>query len=63
MAMKLCAAILMAALAIPDAASADFLGKVTAVVDGETFTMESESRRVRSESVASMLRSVANQAK
>jgi endonuclease YncB( thermonuclease family) len=46
--MKLHAAILVAAIAGPTAASgADYLGKVTAVVDGDTFTMESESRRIR----------------
>jgi len=46
-AMKLCAAILVAALAVPAAASADYLGKVTAVVDGDTFTMEAENGKVR----------------
>jgi endonuclease YncB( thermonuclease family) len=40
-------AILVAALWFPAAASADYLGKVTAVVDGDTFTMKSESGRVR----------------
>jgi endonuclease YncB( thermonuclease family) len=45
--MKLHAAILMAALSVPAAASADYIGKVTAVVDGDTFTMEVETRRIR----------------
>jgi endonuclease YncB( thermonuclease family) len=39
--------ILAAAMWIPAAASADYLGKVTAVADGDTFTMESETGRVR----------------
>jgi endonuclease YncB( thermonuclease family) len=45
--MKLYLAILVAALSIPAAAKADYLGKVTAVVDGDTFTMEAETRRIR----------------
>ena len=45
--MKLYVAILVAALSVPAAASADYLGKVTAVVDGDTFTMEAETRRIR----------------
>jgi endonuclease YncB( thermonuclease family) len=40
-------AILVAALWFPAAASADYLGKVTAVADGDTFTMETETRRIR----------------
>jgi len=31
----------------PSAAAADYLGRVLAVSDGDTFTMESESERVR----------------
>ena len=38
--MKPYAAILVAALSVSTGASADYLGKVTAVVDGDTFTME-----------------------
>jgi endonuclease YncB( thermonuclease family) len=45
--MKLSAAVLLAALSVPTGASADYLGNVTAVVDGDTFTMEVESRRIR----------------
>ena len=45
--MKPHVAILVAALSLPAAASADYLGKVTAVVDGDTFTMEAESGKVR----------------
>jgi endonuclease YncB( thermonuclease family) len=45
--MKVYAAILVAALSVPTAASVDYLGKVTAVVDGDTFTMEAESGKVR----------------
>jgi endonuclease YncB( thermonuclease family) len=45
--MKLYLVILVAALSVPGPASADYLGKVTAVVDGDTFSMESESRRIR----------------
>ena len=45
--MKLHIAILIATLSVPAAASADYLGKVTAVADGDTFTMESESGRIR----------------
>jgi endonuclease YncB( thermonuclease family) len=40
-------AILVAALSLPATARADYLGKVTAVADGDTFTMEAESGRVR----------------
>jgi endonuclease YncB( thermonuclease family) len=46
-AMKLYLMILMAALSVPAAAHADYLGKVTAVSDGDTFSMESESGRIR----------------
>ena len=45
--MKLYLAIVAAALSVPAAASADYLGKVIAVVDGDTFTMESETHRIR----------------
>jgi endonuclease YncB( thermonuclease family) len=45
--MKLCVAILMATLSVSTGAAADYLGRATAVVDGDTFTMESESRRIR----------------
>jgi endonuclease YncB( thermonuclease family) len=45
--MKLRAAILMVAMSVPVPASADYLGKVIAVADGETFTMEAESGKVR----------------
>jgi len=31
----------------PSAAAADYLGRVLAVVDGDTFTMEAESGKVR----------------
>jgi endonuclease YncB( thermonuclease family) len=44
---RLWIAILVAALSVPTVASADYLGKVTAVVDGDTFSMEVESRKVR----------------
>jgi endonuclease YncB( thermonuclease family) len=44
--MKLYAAILLAILSYP-AAAADYLGRVTAVADGDTFTMESENGKVR----------------
>jgi endonuclease YncB( thermonuclease family) len=39
--------ILVAALLVPTVASADYLGKVIAVVDGDTFSMEAESGKVR----------------
>lgn len=45
--MKPRVAILVAVLWFPAAASADYLGKVTAVADGDTFTMEVESGKVR----------------
>jgi endonuclease YncB( thermonuclease family) len=45
--MKPHVAILMVALAVPDVANADYFGKVTAVADGDTFTMEAEARRIR----------------
>jgi endonuclease YncB( thermonuclease family) len=43
---KLCAAAVAMMLTWP-ATAADYLGKVTAVADGDTFTMESESGNVR----------------
>ena len=45
--MRLYAAILVAALSGPTACAADYLGKVTSVADGDTFTMEAETGRVR----------------
>ncbi len=45
--MKLYAAVLVATLSVPAAASADYLGKAIAVADGDTFTMEAETRRIR----------------
>jgi endonuclease YncB( thermonuclease family) len=44
--MKLYVAILMATLCSP-AMATDYLGKVTSVADGDTFTMEAETGRVR----------------
>jgi endonuclease YncB( thermonuclease family) len=44
--MRLYAAILVATLCSP-AMAADYLGKVTSVADGDTFTMEAETGRVR----------------
>jgi endonuclease YncB( thermonuclease family) len=44
---RLWIAILVAALSVPTVTSADYLGKVTAVVDGDTFSMEVESGKVR----------------
>jgi endonuclease YncB( thermonuclease family) len=43
---KLCAAVVALMLTWP-ATAADYLGKVTAVSDGDTFTMESETGKVR----------------
>jgi endonuclease YncB( thermonuclease family) len=43
---KLCAAAVAMMLTWP-ATAADYLGKVTAVADGDTFTMESETGKVR----------------
>jgi endonuclease YncB( thermonuclease family) len=43
---KLCAALVALMLTLP-AMAADYLGKVTAVADGDTFTMESETGKVR----------------
>jgi endonuclease YncB( thermonuclease family) len=43
---KLCAAVVALMLTLP-AMAADYLGKVTSVADGDTFTMESESGKVR----------------
>jgi endonuclease YncB( thermonuclease family) len=43
---KLCAAAVALMLSGP-AVAADYLGKVTAVADGDTFTMESETGKVR----------------
>jgi endonuclease YncB( thermonuclease family) len=40
-------AILAATLSASTVANADYLGKVTAVVDGDTFSMEAESGKVR----------------
>jgi len=45
--MKQYVAILAAATWFPAVASADYLGKVTAVADGDTFTMEAGSGKVR----------------
>jgi endonuclease YncB( thermonuclease family) len=45
--MRLLAAILVATLSYPAVAAANYLGKVTAVADGDTFTMESKTGRVR----------------
>jgi endonuclease YncB( thermonuclease family) len=45
--MRLYLAILVAALWFSAPARADYPGKVTAVVDGDTFTMEAESGKVR----------------
>jgi endonuclease YncB( thermonuclease family) len=45
--MRLYVAILVAGLWFSAPASADYLGKVTAVVDGDTFTMDVEGGRVR----------------
>jgi endonuclease YncB( thermonuclease family) len=45
--MKQYVAILAAAMWFPAVASADYLGKVTAVADGDTFTMEAGSGKVR----------------
>lgn len=58
MAIKPYAAILTAALAVPAESSADYLGKVTAVVDGDTFTMQTENGKSVSGFAASMRRSV-----
>jgi endonuclease YncB( thermonuclease family) len=44
--MKLCAAVVALMLTLP-AMAADYLGRVTAVADGDTFTMESETGKVR----------------
>jgi endonuclease YncB( thermonuclease family) len=44
--MKLCAAVVALMLTLP-AMAADYLGKVTSVADGDTFTMESETGKVR----------------
>jgi endonuclease YncB( thermonuclease family) len=44
--MKLRAAVIVLMLTSP-AMAADYLGKVTSVADGDTFTMESESGKVR----------------
>ncbi len=44
--MRLYAAILVATLC-PPATAAGYLGKVTSVADGDTFTMEAETGRVR----------------
>jgi endonuclease YncB( thermonuclease family) len=44
--MKLCAVVVASMLTLP-AMAADYLGKVTSVADGDTFTMESESGKVR----------------
>jgi endonuclease YncB( thermonuclease family) len=43
---RLCVAILAATLA-HSATAADYLGKVTSVADGDTFTMEAETGRAR----------------
>jgi endonuclease YncB( thermonuclease family) len=43
---KLCAAA-VALMLLGPATAADYLGKVTAVADGDTFTMESETGKVR----------------
>jgi endonuclease YncB( thermonuclease family) len=43
---KLCAAVVALMLTLP-AMAADYLGRVTAVADGDTFTMESETGKVR----------------
>jgi hypothetical protein len=45
--MKRSVAILAAAMWIPAAANPDHLGKVTAVADGDTSTMEADTGRVR----------------
>jgi endonuclease YncB( thermonuclease family) len=44
--LRLYTAILVATLCSP-ATAADYLGKVTSVVDGDTFTMEAETGRLR----------------
>jgi hypothetical protein len=44
--MKLCAAVVALMLTLP-AMAADYMGKVTSVADGDTFTMEPESGKVR----------------
>src|ERR1700731_4810213 len=44
--MKLCA-VAVALMLLSPAVAADYLGKVTAVADGDTFTMESETGKVR----------------
>jgi endonuclease YncB( thermonuclease family) len=44
--MRLCAAAVALMLALP-AVAADYLGKVTSVADDDTFTMESETGKVR----------------
>ncbi len=46
--MRLYAAILVATLCSPVMA-ADYLGKVTSVADGDTFTMEAETAGVRAQ--------------
>ncbi len=45
--MKRHVAIRVATLSVSTGAFADYLGKVTAVIDGDTFTMEAESGKVR----------------
>src|SRR6266404_2167283 len=45
--MRLYTAILVATLSVPTAASADYLGRVANVADGDTFTMEADSGKVR----------------
>jgi endonuclease YncB( thermonuclease family) len=49
------------ALMLPwSATAADHLGKVTSVADGDTFTMESETGKVRVRIAASTLRNAVN---
>lgn len=49
-------------ISLPAIAAADYLGKVAAVADGDTFTMESGAGKVRVRIAGSTLRSVASPA-